>query len=227
MWNRKDIWLWKGSTPAGHLANVHREFPWFDNYNCKGDCSIIKNPHFGSPPPFFKIFFFGPRPSLQKITNANTNTKIIFWRQTKTDKMTCIFFIGRWLQIWHLVDSLLTPCWQLVNTLLTPCWHLADTLLVIFSNVQLYNCNNLTFLCNAFLPLPNVFMQSGFSPVNVTKYFLLTFLMFTAIIELLISTLIFVKEGVGIRIQSNKPVSHNLVIGMLEWLSLIMITKTD
>ena len=85
----------------------------------RSDCSIIKNPHFGPPPPFFKIFFFGPRPSLQKITNANTNTKIIFWRQTKTEKMTCIFFIERWLQIWHLADSLLTPCWHLVDTLLT------------------------------------------------------------------------------------------------------------
>ena len=49
-----------------------------DNYTKPCDCSIIKNPHFGSPLHFFKIFFFGPRPSLQKITNANTNTKIIF-----------------------------------------------------------------------------------------------------------------------------------------------------
>ena len=36
MWNRKDIWSWKGSTPAGHLANVYRESPWFDDYNYQG-----------------------------------------------------------------------------------------------------------------------------------------------------------------------------------------------
>ena len=110
--------------------------------------------------PFFKIFFFGPRPSLQKITNANTNTKIIFWRQTKTDKMTCIFSSGDD----YKSDTLSTACWHLADTFLTPCWHPVGH----FSNVQLYNCDNLTFLCNAFLPLPNVFMQSGFSPVAVT-----------------------------------------------------------
>ena len=54
----------------------------------KVDWPIIKTPILFPPPPlhFSKIsnFFFGPRPSLQKqITNANTNTKIIFWRQTK------------------------------------------------------------------------------------------------------------------------------------------------
>ena len=37
-------------------------------------------------------------------------------------------------------------------------------------------------------------MQSGFSPVAVTKYFLLTSLMFTAIIEQSISTLILLKK---------------------------------
>ena len=178
----------------------------------RSDCSIIKKPTFWfPPPPFFKIsFFFGPRPSLQK-TNYKCKHKYEEYFLTTNKRQI------RWLAFF--------PREMITN--LTPCWHLVDTLLVIFSNVQLYNCNNLTFLCNAFLPLPNVFMQSGFSPVNVTKYFLLTFLMFTAIIELLISTLIFVKEGVGIRIQSNKPFSHNLVIGMLKWLSLIMITKTD
>ena len=187
----------------------------------RSDCSIIKNPHFGSPPHFSKyFFFFGPRPSLQKITNANTNTKIIFWRQTKTEKMTCIFFIERWLQIWHLADSLLTPCWHLVDTLLTPCW----------SFFQMCNCTIVTtwhsfamlfFHCQMFS------CKVDFLHFAVTKYFLLTSLMFTAIIEQSISTLIFVKEGVGIRIQSNKPFSHKLVIGMLKWLSLIMITKTD
>ena len=39
---------------------------------------LLKTHFLVPPPPFFKIFFFGPRPSLQKITNANTNTKIIF-----------------------------------------------------------------------------------------------------------------------------------------------------
>ena len=42
--------------------------------------------------------------------------------------------------------------------------------------------------------MPNVFMQSGFSPGAVTKYFLLTSLMFTAIIEQSISTLILLKK---------------------------------
>ena len=184
--------------------------------------------HILVPPSIFsKYFFLDLVPPSKKLQMQTQIQRLFSDDKQRQIRWLAYFFIGRWLQIWHLVDSLLTPCWQLVNTLLTPCWHLADTLLVIFSNVQLYNCNNLTFLCNAFLPLPNVFMQSGFSPVAVTKYFLLTSLMFTAIIEQSISTLIFVKEGVGIRIQSNKPFSHNLVIGMLEWLSLIMITKTD
>ena len=81
----------------------------------RSDCSIIKTPYFGPPPsPIFQNIFFGPRPSLQKITNANTNTKIIFWRQTKTDKMTCIFFHREMI-------TNLTPCRQLVDTLLTAC----------------------------------------------------------------------------------------------------------
>ena len=48
------------------------------------------------PPPFFKIFFFGPRPSLQKITNANTNTNEdrkddlhIFHREMITNLTPC------------------------------------------------------------------------------------------------------------------------------------------
>ena len=61
---------------------------------------------------FHKIFFFGPRPSIQKITNANTNTN----EDRKDD-----------LHIFHReMITNLTPCWQLVNTLLTICWHLAD-----------------------------------------------------------------------------------------------------
>ena len=108
----------------------------------RSDCSIIKNPHFGSPLHFFKIFFLDLVPPSKKITNANTNTKIIFWRQTKTDKMTCIFFIGRWLQIWHLVDSLLTPCWHLSDTLLTPCW----------SFFQMCNCTIVTTWQSFALP---------------------------------------------------------------------------
>ena len=176
--------------------------------------------HILVPPPHFSKYFFWTSSLPPKNYKCKHKYKDYFLT-TNEDRKDDLHIFHR-----EMITNL-TPCWQLVNTLLTPCWHLADTLLVIFSNVQLYNCNNLTFLCNAFLPLPNVFMQSGFSPVNVTKYFLLTFLMFTAIIELLISTLIFVKEGVGIRIQSNKPFSPNLVIGMLKWLSLIMITKTD
>ena len=79
----------------------------------RSDCSIIKNPYFGSPPsPIFQNIFFGPRPSLQKITNANTNTN----EDRKDD-----------LHIFHReMITNLTPCWQLVNTLLTLCWHLAD-----------------------------------------------------------------------------------------------------
>ena len=148
----------------------------------RSDCSIIKNPHFGSPLHFpFSIFYFPfsifqniffwtsslppKKLQMQKITNANTNTKIIFWRQTKTDKMTCIFFIGRWLQIWHLVDSLLTPCWHLSDTLLTPCWSFFKCAIV-----RLWQLDNplhwlssiAKFLCNNFLPLQNVLMQSGF-----------------------------------------------------------------
>ena len=146
--------------------------------------------HILVPPPFFKIFFLDlVPPSKKQITNANTNTKIIFWRQTKTDKMTCIFFIGRWLQIWHLVDSLLTPCWHLVDTLLTPCW----------SFFQMCNCTIVTtwhsfamlfFHCQMF----SCKVDNTFSPVAMTKHFPLTSLMFTAIIELSISTLIFVKK---------------------------------
>ena len=79
----------------------------------RSDCSIIKTSYFGSPPPpFFKIFFLDLVPPSKKL---QMQTQI----QTKTEKMTCIFFIERWLQILHLADSLLTPCWHFVDTLLT------------------------------------------------------------------------------------------------------------
>ena len=62
----------------------------------EGDCSIIKT-HILVPPSIFsKYFFFGPRPSLQKITNANTNTN----EDRKDD-----------LQIFHReMITNLTPC---------------------------------------------------------------------------------------------------------------------
>ena len=111
--------------------------------------------HILVPPSIFsKYFFFGPRPSLQKITNANTNTKIIFWRQTKTDKMTCIFSSGDD----YKSDTLSTACWHLADTFLTPCWHPVGH----FSNVQLYDCDNLTVLCIDFLPLQNSFAITFF-----------------------------------------------------------------
>ena len=73
----------------------------------RSDCSIIKNPHFGSPPPpFFKIFFFGPRPSLQKITNANTNTKIIS-DDKRRQKRWLAYFSSR---DDYKSDTLLTAC---------------------------------------------------------------------------------------------------------------------
>ena len=81
----------------------------------RSDCSIIKTSYFGFPPSpiFSKYFFFGPRPSLQKITNANTNTN----EDRKDD-----------LHIFHRkMITNLTPCWQLV----TPCWQFVDTLLTI------------------------------------------------------------------------------------------------
>ena len=54
---------------------------------------------------FHKIFFFGPRPSIQKITNANTNTN----KDRKDDS-----------HIFHReMITNLTPGWQLVDTLLT------------------------------------------------------------------------------------------------------------
>ena len=85
--------------------------------------SIIKTSYFGSPPPpffkkfhkihkidkfikFHKIFFFGPRPSIQKITNANTNTD-------KDRKDNSHIFYREMIQILHLADNWLTPCWQL------------------------------------------------------------------------------------------------------------------
>ena len=43
MWNRKDMWSWKGSTPAGHLANMYRESPWLDNHNYQGYLSYFYN----------------------------------------------------------------------------------------------------------------------------------------------------------------------------------------
>ena len=143
----------------------------------------LLRPHILVPPsPIFQNIFFGPRPSLQKITNANTNTKIIFWRQTKTDKMTCIFFIGRWLQIWHLVDSLLTPCWHLVGHFfkcaIVQLWQLDIFFSMPFFHCQMFSCK----------------VDNTFSPVAMTKYFPLTSLMFTAIVELSISTLICVKK---------------------------------
>ena len=62
---------------------------------------------------FHNIFFFGPRPSIQKITKANTNTN----EDRKDD-----------LHIFHRkMITNLTPCWQLV----TPCWQFGDTLLTI------------------------------------------------------------------------------------------------
>ena len=54
---------------------------------------------------FHKIFFFGTRPSIQKITNANTNTD----EDRKDDSH---IFSSR-------DDTNLTPGWQLVDTLLT------------------------------------------------------------------------------------------------------------
>jgi len=143
----------------------------------------LLKPTFCFPPPPFSqniIFFWTSSLPPKNKSQMQTQIRRLFSDdKQKTDKMTCIFSSG---------DDYKS------DTLLTPCWHLVDTLLVIFSNVQLYNCDNLTFLCNAFLPLPNVSMQSGFSPVAMTKYFPLTSLMFTAIVELSISTLIFVKK---------------------------------
>ena len=184
----------------------------------RSDWPIIKTPILFPPPSIFPKyqFFFGPRPSLQKqITNANTNTKIIFWRQTKTDKMTCIFFIGRWLQIWHLVDSLLTPCWHLSDTLLTPCW----------SFFQMCNCTIVTTWHSFAMPF---FHCQMFSCKVETKYFPLTSLMFTAIVELSISTLICVKKVW--ELELNLTNHFHTSFGDREcwnYLSLIMITKTD
>ena len=151
-----------------------------------GVIAQLLKPTFWFPPPFFQnIFFLDLVPPSKKL---QMQTQI----QTKTEKMTCIFFIERWLQILHLADPLLTPCWQLYkcNTLLTLCWHLAD------------NCTSVTTWHFDILPMPEVFMQCGFSPGAVTKYFL----MFTAIIGQSISTLILLKwvklPGEGIRIQS-------------------------
>ena len=48
---------------------------------------------------FHKIFFLDLVPPSKKLQKQ---TQI----QTKTEKMTCIFFIERWLQILHLADSL-------------------------------------------------------------------------------------------------------------------------
>ena len=109
----------------------------------RSDWSHIKPTFCFPPPPFFPKYqsFFGPRPSLQKQNYKckhkykdnflTTNKRQIRWLR--------IFSLGSWLQIWHLVD-----------TLLTPCWHLVDTLLVIFPNVRMYkcamcNCDNMTF----------------------------------------------------------------------------------
>ena len=56
----------------------------------------LLKPTFWFPPPFFQNIFFGPRPSLQKITNANTNTNEdrkddlhIFHREMITNLTPC------------------------------------------------------------------------------------------------------------------------------------------
>ena len=111
---RKVVWTKSLCTPCQPL--IIDQF-WFitlpQSVMGRSDCSIIKNPYFGSPLPHFsKYFFLDLVPPSKKL---QMQTQI----QTKTEKMTCIFFIERWLQILHLADSLLTPCWQFVDTLLT------------------------------------------------------------------------------------------------------------
>ena len=156
--------------------------------------------HILVPPPIFQNIFFWTSSLPPKNYKCKHKYKDYFLT-TNEDRKDDLHIFHR-----EMITNL-TPCWQLVNTLLTPCW-------------QLYKCNNLTFLWQMFdkcfhakwvfsrcsdQVLSNV--HGDYWAVNIN--------------------IDFVKEGVGIRIQSNKPVSHNLVIGMLEWLSLIMITKTD
>ena len=142
----------------------------------RSDCSIIKNPHFGSPPPpFFKIFFFWTSSLPPKRLQMQTQIQRLFLT-TNEDRKDDLHIFHR-----EMITNL-TPCWQLVNTLLTPCW-------------QLYKCNNLTFLWQMFdkcfhakwvfsrcsdQVLSNV--HGNYWAVNIN--------------------IDFVKEGVGIRIQS-------------------------
>ena len=85
--------------------------------------SIIKTSYFGSPPPpffkkfhkihkidkfikFHKIFFFGPRPSIQKITNANTNTNEDRKDESHIFSSRDDYKSYTWLTIgWHLADN--------------------------------------------------------------------------------------------------------------------------
>ena len=90
-------------------------------------------------------------------------------------KMTCIFFIERWLQIWHLADNWLTPCWQL------------------------YKCNNLTFWHSSNA---RGFHAVWVSPGAVTKYFLMFTAIIGQSMSTLILLKWMKLPGEGLRIQS-------------------------
>ena len=86
----------------GAVIVNYQDFPIFSSIH-----QFIKENHqFIKFIKFHKIFFFGPRPSIQKITNANTNTD-------KDRKDDSHIFHRELIQILHLADNWLTPCWQL------------------------------------------------------------------------------------------------------------------
>ena len=144
----------------------------------RSDCSIIKT-HILFPPPlhFSKISFFfwtSSLPPKNKLQMQTQIRRLFSDDKQKTDKMTCIFSSGDD----YKSDTLLTPCWsffQMCNCTIVTTWH---SFAMPFFHCQMFSCK----------------VDNTFSPVAMTKYFPLTSLMFTAIVELSISTLIFVKK---------------------------------
>ena len=152
----------------------------------RSDCSIIKTHILFFPPPLFfqNIIFFLDLVPPSKKTNYKCKHKYEDYFLTTNKRQI------RWLAFFprEMITNL-TPCWHLVDTLLTPCW----------SFFQMCNCTIVTTWHSFAMPFFHCQMFSckvdnTFSPVAMTKYFPLTSLMFTAIVELSISTLICVKK---------------------------------
>ena len=176
----------------------------------RSDWSLIKPTFcFLFPPPFFQninFFLNFVPPSKNKLQMQTQRQRWFLTTNKRQIRWLRIFSLGRWLQILHLVDTLLTPCWHLVDTLLVISSKCAN---VRMCNVQLWqhdisampfiHCHSQIFSCK---------VDNTFFPVAMTKYFPLTSLMrhgacwaFNINIDMLL-------KRCGTRTQLNKPFSH-------------------